>query len=158
MTKKFLLLASLVVLFVALGFFRQFTFVNINYHLVYLFHNEEVSHMSSFFDFLLPLSYYQLYSLKWVLTLLFSTAFGILTCAVIWIWFRERKLVIYTIYAFTTLLGIAALLFGGGYLLGDPHQGYALARIFMGYAQSPVVAMVLIPAFKLVASQKPLSE
>lgn len=151
-----LYLSILTILIIAMGFFRLFLFENINYHLQFLYYHTERSHMSESLNFLRSFTYNELYIIKWMLTMLFSFAYLLITCLVIHIMFRVRKYVILTIYMFAAIIFISFLFYSVGLIINWDLQftdqsktGYRLARICMGVAQSPFPLMILIPAFIL---------
>ena len=146
---KQIYLALLVLAIVALSFFRESVFVNINGHIWFLYYHNDKSYLYSFLSFLLPLTYLQLYWFKWLLTLLFVALFLFLSCLVIKLLFGDKKFVKWTIYAFLAIIMIAAVSYGVGILFNKSGDGYLLARFFMGMIQSPFLLMFLIPAFFL---------
>lgn len=146
---KWVILALLVVAFIAVGYARDFFAININYHLQHLQLQTEYSSGHSFFDFLNQYSYQQIYRSKYLLTAVFTVLNFALGAAFLYVLHNSRKmLVIYTgLYA--AVFVVAALFFAGGYLVQNPSEGYHFARILMGFIQSPVPAAVLAIGYPL---------
>ncbi len=131
------------VVFIALGYLRDFIFVNINFQLFAL-HENEPSRAHSFFSFLERFTYDQLYYSKFFLTGLF-TLLNLLTGWGVLYWlFRKRQYLLWSLYLYIAVGLIALLFYSGGYWMNDPHGGYAFARLFMGFLQSPVPFMLLV--------------
>lgn len=145
-----MLLFVLVTALVLLGALRDFIFVNINFQLDFLWRDLAASKTHSMFEFLNNFSYWEIYYAKFGLTGLFSLIYLVATLLVIRLMFTVKKYRKYTIYLFGGIFLISLLLFGGGYLFGNPHFGYDLARNFMGIIQSPIPAMILVPIFTLM--------
>jgi hypothetical protein len=123
---------SLVVAMILLGAARDFIFVNINLHLNYLWKEQDFSRAHSF------------------LTGIFALLYFVLTWTLIKVIFNNRKFQRYAVILFGSVVAMSLLLFGGGYLFGNAHFGYDLARHFMDVVQSPIAAMILIPIFLLI--------
>jgi hypothetical protein len=140
----------LVVLMILLGAFRDFVFVNINYQLIYLWKEKDFSKAHSFFDFLEGYDYWTIYYWKFALTGIFALLYFVLTWTLIKVLFNNRKFQRYAVILFGSVVAMSLLLFGGGYLFGNAHFGYDLARHFMDVVQSPIAAMILIPIFLLI--------
>lgn len=142
---RWIFIAILLILLVITGFVREFIFVNLNLQLVYLWYKNDVSYMSSKLSFLSGLVYWQVYYLKWFLTLLFSAIFLVESALILkhlfGSFFWKPLLFLYSL-----LLIISAVVFGVYTGLGRGEEGYLIARYFMGIAQSPVPLMLLVPA------------
>jgi len=148
------LLLLAVVAVVLLGVFREFVFVNINYHLKYIYYEQAESYAHSFFDFLNNYSYSAVYYSKWWLTAIFSVVYIGLTLLIIYCVYPEKRYIRWTLFTYGLLIAVSSLLFLFGWLLGDMDNLYYITRKVMGIVQSPVVAMFLIPAFRLLPVQK----
>ena len=151
-----LYLSILAILIIALGFLRLFLFENINYHLQFLYYHTEKSYMAESLNFLRSMSYDDLYSIKWTLTILFTLVYLFFTCIVIKILFQRKKYILWTIYIFTAVIILSSVFYILGLLINYDLQftdqskiGYRLARICIGVVQSPLPLMILIPAFLL---------
>ncbi|MDQ3190496.1 MAG: hypothetical protein M3Q58_02795 [Bacteroidota bacterium] len=150
MKKKVIIYSLLILgLLLGLGLFRDFLFTNINFWLYELYYQrgdfELPASLSSFNSF----SYAQLYYFKWVLTVLFSLLYLLVYLLGIWVIFRQKKFLIWTIAAFVFIYVIAGCFYIYGWAFNDLKQGYQFARTFMGFVQSPFLLMLLIPAFML---------
>ncbi|MBN4051358.1 hypothetical protein JYU16_00930 [bacterium AH-315-M05] len=147
-----LYLSILAILIIAMGFLREFLFVNINYHLQFLYYHMERSYMAESLNFLRSFTYDELYKIKWILTILFTLVYLFFTCLVIKLLFHGKKCVLRTIYIFAAIIFISFIFYTSGYLINQDAIGYRLARICMGVVQSPLPLIILIPAFKLIKS------
>jgi heme/copper-type cytochrome/quinol oxidase subunit 2 len=143
--KTILILVSLL----SFGYYRDFLFKTINGLLkAWDFDVDYVIPPS--LKFLENYQYDTLLNLKWVLTLVFSIVYLMIALFAIKTLFNNRK---YTQIAIGTYLGI--ILFSSifiliGYLFHSTSEKmYEFARYFMGLAQSPIILMILIPAFKI---------
>lgn len=146
----------IIIAIVTLGFIREHFFVNLNYQLGKLYYLE--FHNSSDYNYQLPrtlsvfgtMSYHQLYWCKWLLSGIFALAYLIITYITIRRLFPDiRGAIKITLWTHAALLIIAILFFLYGYIPGNSEKGYSLSLVFMHMLQSPVVLMLLVPAFKL---------
>lgn len=149
---KKIFLALFIILLIALSFFRESVFININAHMWYLYYQNDKSYLLPWLSFLKPLSYSQLYSLKWILTVFFSILFFSLTSIIIKLMFNEWKFIKWTLIVFCGFLSVAALSYTAGILFNNTSDGYIVSRFFIGLVQSPFLLIFLIPAFKLSSS------
>ena len=147
--KTLLAITLIVGLFIAIGFVREFYFVNINCQLAYLYYDYDHSCLDKKLHELSTWNYDELFDLKWYLTFLFTFLYLILTLVTIKTLFKYKAYLFWTIAGYSGALFLSGILHIGGDLIGFPHEGYRLARVCMGVLQSPLPAMVLIPAFKL---------
>ena len=125
--KKKLTLVLLVAGMILLGYFREYVFVGINL---------DIQQGSA--------SEYSV-AVKWMLTVVFSIVYLLITCILLWVLFQKKQLLWIGIYAYVFCFGIACLSVVIGYFFNTHQASYHFARIVMGIAQSPVVAMLLIP-------------
>ena len=144
----FLLILSLIFF----GYLRDYLFVNINFQLAKLYYKDYIYTLPENLSFLQIFSYNQLFYGKWILTIVFMLIYFLITCAFIKKIFTEKKYIKWTAYSFLTILFISFLFYSYGILFHDYDNGYTLSRVFMGMVQSPLVLMILIPAFKLSTS------
>ena len=142
--------AVLVLLMVALGFWRDWMSVNINYQISFLTKGWEnnpaapsIQRLADGYEAM------TLWRFKWLLTLATAVVYCAMTAAIGYLVFLEKKFVRLTLWAF----GIITVLSGAFYVLGSlfsaTGMGYFFARAFMDFVQSPLVLMVLIPAYLL---------
>lgn len=132
------------IVIIALGFLRDFIFVNINYIIDRLFYNLEVYYYHSFYDFLEPLDVSGLMTLKWVLTFLFTVINLGLSVVILKKFFVNPKMPLQLLYlGYVVMFLIAGLFLIFGKVSGFTDLGYTLARRFMGVLQSPVPLMIV---------------
>ncbi len=128
MKRKFFIVA-LIVLAIVLGFFRDYIFVSIN-QLIET--GQDVS------------GHYAI--LKWVLTGLFSLLYMGITCTLLFFLFQSKKYAWVGISAYTLLIVVAGLVGGVGVVVISFEKIYPFVRSILGFVQSPVVMMILVPA------------
>ncbi|MGZ4056425.1 MAG: hypothetical protein ACXVPU_15025 [Bacteroidia bacterium] len=131
------------------GYYRDFVFKTINGLLkAWDFDVDYV--MPSSLRFLENYEYDTLVNIKWLLTFLFSFIYLIIALITIKIIFNNKKYLKITI---GTYIGITALsgifILTGHFFHHSAEKMYEFARYFMGMAQSPIILMILIPAFKI---------
>ena len=132
------------IVIIALGFLRDFIFVNINYIIDRLFYNLEVYYYHSFYDFLEPLDISGLMTLKWTLTLVFTIINLVLSVVILKQFFAKPHMPIKLLYlGYVTMFLVAGLFFLFGKVTGLTDIGYTLARRFIGVLQSPVPLMIV---------------
>lgn len=148
--KTKLQLVFLLLLFVACGFFRDFVFLNVDEQSRIAYYHDTDSHLAHSMKFLERFSYETLYYMKWALTLFFSLLFMGLSLLVIRLFHTRADYLRWTLLAYSSLFVLAALFFGGGYLIHQWEKGYVFARFLMGLAQGPVPLMVLLTGFRLL--------
>lgn len=143
------LLVLLVGAMVALGFVRDFIFVNLNYQLSFVYYEKERSFTHSFFDFLNNYSYSQLYYSKWWLTGIFALLNILLCLVLVYLLFKSKRKVKVAGLILSGLVVLAFIGYAAGYLTGSTDTAYRFARTIMGALQSPLPALFLIPGFLL---------
>ena len=146
---RVLILAAIVLLL--LGYFRDYIFININFlsGVKYYPGIETDYKLPSQLGFLNAFTYEQLYYGKFLVTLLFSAAFLLVSIIVIKKIFADSKYIKWTVYTYISLIVLSGVFYSYGMLFNDFNNGYKLSRVFMGFLQSPFVLMVLVPAFKI---------
>ena len=120
-------LAVLVVLTIALGFLRDYEFVYLNQTI--RAGNDAGGG---------PLI------LKWILTLLFSAIYFLITYGFLRLIFSSEKHLLLSALSYGLLLFVALAAAAAGYFLSSFGNFYPFIRNVAGLAQSPVVAMILI--------------
>jgi len=106
----------------------------------------------SFFE---QLEYTTVMNLKWFFTLFFTFLFYVISHLAINYQFSNKNYNRITFYLFAGLTVLSALFIGIGILSSAlSERMYEFARFLMGLAQSPLVLMVLIPAFLLAEKDK----
>jgi hypothetical protein len=132
------------IIIIALGFLRDFIFVNINYIIDRLYYNLEVYYYHSFYDFLEPLDVSGLMTLKWILTLLFTLINLGLSVVILKLLFTKSQMPLKLLYlGYLVLFLVASMFVLIGKFGGLTDLGYTLARRFMGVLQSPVPLMIV---------------
>jgi hypothetical protein len=152
--KKYGYLVVIVIVLLLLGYYRDFVFRTINSMLQA--HDYETTFDPPFsMGFLKDCSYDGLLTLKWLLTIVFSLVYLATTLITLRILFNNKKSGSVTIGLYVALMLVSGLFMLCGFLFeATSLRMYEFARYLMGMAQSPVILMILIPAFKL-SGQEP---
>lgn len=147
--KKYIFLLLIVCILLLLGYYRDFVFRTIN-TLLQAKDYDAVFTSPPTLQFLDHYTYPGLIRMKWALTLLFTLVYWGISLFAIKIVFDEKKYNRIAIGVYAVILLIAGLLMLAGYVF-DALSGsmYEPARYLMDLLQSPVILMILIPAFKL---------
>lgn len=151
MSKKIKLIL-LIVLIILLGFLRDYLFFNINWIYLTLTENRPNQALDEFY-FLLEWTPRNINILKWFLTFLFTGLFLLLSVWIIQQFFKNKQFNRITIYAFVGLIGICALLYLIGFVIGLSDNLYGVIRTLMGFAQSFMPLMILYVVFKFLPEQ-----
>lgn len=152
-SRKYLYLGLIIVAILFLGFFREMIFKNIN-ALLQAWDAEMEYPMPAFLKFTESLDYGTVVNLKWLLTLLFSLAYLIISLITVKILFHTSKFTRITIAAYAGIIVLSALFMLAGFLFkSDSEKMYEFARYLMGMAQSPIILMILIPLFKVAEKE-----
>jgi hypothetical protein len=147
--KKIVSLLALAFSLVLTGFFRDTVFKSIN-ALLKAWDYDMDYYLPSFLEFTENYEYGTLQNLKWFLTILFSLIYLAIALLTIRLLFSNRSYLRITIGVYIGITIVSGLFMIIGYLFpATAGKMYEFARYFMGMAQSPVILMVLIPAFKL---------
>jgi hypothetical protein len=140
-----------------LGYFRDFVFVNINSLIQAKTYKQEFM-MPFTLSFLNKFDYSTLIILKWLNTFLFCFLYFIITLISLQLSFAKSEnenFTIITLTSYGAILLISALLILIGFIFSSTSEKmYEFARYLMGMAQSPIILMILIPAFKLLQTKK----
>lgn len=145
---KYILFISI---FAALGFSREFLFVNLNNRLYSLFyhHNDYILPKSlSFFN---QFDYNTLYFIKYPLTVLYFLAYFFTSYFTIKQLSGHKKITQSVIYIYLILLALASISMLYNYFVNQKFDGdeYTFSRWLMGIAQSPLVAFFILASSKL---------
>ncbi len=140
-------------LLIALSFFREFVFLNINEQSRVTYYHTTDSHVSPLMSFLENFSYPVLYYSKWFLTLFFPLLFMYISCMIVKEVFKNKNYIRWTIFSYAGVVGLSILLFALGWLFNFSEKGYTFARAIIGITESPVILMLLIPVFKIQDSK-----
>ena|ERR1700740_1998724 len=133
-----------ILLLMALGFFRENLFVNINDVLYSKLYNEP-NPIIWYLSFLNNVSYNTVYVAKWFITPFFAFLFWFVQKELLLVFFNEKKIITWLSVLYLSLFLLAGIFFVAGWALGDIYKGYTFSRLFMGLLQSPVACMILIP-------------
>jgi ABC-type uncharacterized transport system YnjBCD permease subunit len=140
------------------GFIRDYVFLNLNAQIDYLEgYPFNYTHPAMMWLDSGGYTVQQIINIKWVATVLFAGLFMLLTLLGIHFYWRNADSRKYVYWLYLGLLVFSAL----SYLLGTEilgsYYGYRFARIFMGFAQSPVPFMILFSALylKKASNKKP---
>ena len=133
-----------ILLLMALGFFRENLFVNINDVLYSKLYNEP-NPIIWYLSFLNNVSYNTVYIAKWFITPFFAFLFWFVQKELLFVFFNEKKIITWLSVLYLSLFLLAGIFFVAGWALGDIYKGYTFSRLFMGLLQSPVACMILIP-------------
>lgn len=132
-------------LFIVLGMFRDFVFVNWNYQLDYVQNNRPFSYAHTYFSFLDSWTGKQVYIGKWVLTGIFTLFCFLIAYVLLPNTYRTWLIKIYAL----------SILVAGALFLSNQigfSKGYVLSREIMGFLQSPLPFIILY--FSKYLSQK----
>ncbi len=149
---RYSLLIVLVGFYIAIGYLRDFIFVNINFALKKL-RSDEAFGGHSFMEFLKGYDPGTLYASKFFFTGLFTVLNFLPGALVLYLLFQEKRFLRWYGLLYLSVILLALFFYGGGYLFGDPAQGYSLARLFMGFLQSPLPTMLFIPLLMLYRNE-----
>lgn len=152
MTTKFKLsiLTSGIIL---LGFLRFYVFYNTNWILKTLTEGRRNAARHEFY-FLLEWQPSSIVTLKWLLTVLFSSLFIGLTSLIIHMAFKSKENNRIVLIAYGILILVAAILFGLGKVFGFSQDIYGVVRTIMGIVQSFLPLMIFYILFKFLAPVK----
>lgn len=145
---KYLLFISL---FAALGFSREFLFVNINNQLYKLYYGHSALPVPQSLSCITSISYSKLYYLKFGLTILFYIAYMATTLLALRLVCNDKKITRLAVYIYVLLLILAGLSMLYNYLAHNRLDGdeYTFSRWLLGIAQSPLIAFFMIAASAL---------
>lgn len=145
-TIKIVLVSCFIII---MGYSRDFVFKNMNALIQSHELNLSFSMPSplSFFD---GFEYSSLIKIKWVLTVVFTVIYLLISLIAIKVFFRNKKFIRITVGVYIALTLVSAIFMTTGYFFhGISNNMYSISRYLMGMAQSPLVLMILIPAFKI---------
>lgn len=153
-TKKYFFYTSLIFLFIVLGFMRDFIFINLNYQMGKLYYKDYNFILPEPLYFLNNFTYQGLIYLKWILTGIFFILYFLVTVLSIKRIFNNKKYIKLSIGFYFILTVVAALVYLIGAVFFNSERAYNLSLFFTHMIQSPLVLMILIPAFKLTGNAK----
>ena len=146
---KYMILSVIIILILFLGYYRDFIFKGIN--AILQAKDLQASYTPAVsLQFLQHYSYPSLLKIKWGLTLLFSLTYLGIALYSVHLIFRNPKFNRITIATYLVVGLISGLFMATGVVFqGVSDKMYEFSRYLMGMAQSPIILMILIPAFKL---------
>ena len=145
---KFLLFIAIII-FVAVGFFRDAVFMNLNSQLYKLYFKNYEYTLPDWLSFFDSWPYMRLYYFKYVLTAIFVFLYFILSLIAVRIFTGNNKNLKWVLYAYLIVLTLSILTYLGGYLFNNFPKGFLFTRNLLGLLQSPFITMIIIPALKL---------
>jgi len=152
--RKFSILSLIVLLLLVLGYYRDFIFKEINAIIQSKELNASYTAAPSI-QFMQDYATSFLIKLKWTLTLLFSLVYLGIALFTIHLIFRNPKFNRITIITYLVVGFISGIFMLIGYVFtGLSDKMYEFSRYLMGMAQSPIILMILIPAFKLSLQER----
>ncbi|NOQ73572.1 MAG: hypothetical protein GQ574_16320 [Crocinitomix sp.] len=138
---------------VLLGFLRGYLFDNINW--VYLtLTNGRMNSARDEFMFLVEWTPAEINTLKWILTIIFTILFFLLTLWTVKVYFNKKSFNQIVIFLFVALFCIAGFLFVVGKISGYSDMLYGPIRTIMGMVQSFIPLMILFVLFKFLPQIK----
>lgn len=152
---KLILKKAIPVIFVLLvvGYFREIIFVHINLQRTQVYYNETDADYGYEFplwlQFLKSMTYNQLNNMKWLMTLAYFIFYFLISLYLVNSIFKNKIYNKITVAVHMLFLIAAAFSYVIGHFSGKGLEGYTLSRALMGILQSPVLIMLLIPAFIL---------
>lgn len=152
--KKYGSLLLMILVILLLGYYRDFLFRTLN-SILQARDYESAYNVPPSLKFLDGYSYSMLVRLKWILTIAFSLLYLSLSLITLRLLFNNRKYGLITIGVYIIVMAVSGIFMFLGVLFQDiSPRMYEIARYLMGMAQSPIILMILIPAFKL-SGQEP---
>ena len=141
----------LTVCLIAISFFRNFAFTNLNALMNHKLFNSPVNYADESLSFLFSLTYKEVYVVKWILLAIFSLLFYLVTWMILHFSFstlrqKVRKFV-FLFYLFIGLLiGVVLLFF---FIPSVSKQSYMVSRRLLEILHSPIPTMLFFLIFKI---------
>jgi hypothetical protein len=151
MKNKYLLFILFGVLFILLGLYREYLFVNIN-NLMYLkYYGHSTLPVPDELSFLNSLSYKTIYYIKYPFTILSFLSFYGLSYWCLKSLTKDKNLLKWLMYSYLVLLLLSLSSMVMGYVIKMRLQDdeYTFSRWLMGIAQSPLVLLFILASSKL---------
>jgi hypothetical protein len=145
--KKILLVSIHVLIYVIIGFFREFLFLNVNEQLRVMTSRYKESYVDPSMQWISGLSYSTLYISKWLFTFVFTALFAFIASRTIKIAFEDKGLIKLTWIAYAVVFCLGMLFYLIGSLIGNPEATYDLARFLAGLTETPVLLVILSASF-----------
>jgi hypothetical protein len=138
-----------VIVLILLGFFRDAFLSQYNNYLYQLYYHDPDYVIKSSYSFLKNFSYYQLYYAKVFIIAFFCILYYLISIVTIKKLFKDKKYQVICSYFYLCILGISLIFYLYGLISGGNEKMFELSRTFLAMLQSPLVLMILIPAFKI---------
>lgn len=136
------------------GYLRDSIFKSMN-ALLRAWDLDQDYYLPKFLSFLQEYEYDTIVNLKWLLTVLFSILYLFFSILAVKLLFNDRKYFKITLLIYLGILIVSGLFITTGFIFESTSEKmYEFARYLMGVAQSPIILMLLIPAFKLAEKEK----
>lgn len=138
-------------LFWALGYFREFFFVNLNNIMFQKYYNHTDLPIPSVMLIFNSFSYKTLYFSKYIYTIVWIAVFFFANYIAIKNLSTQKILLKFLIYSYLILLSLAAITMLYGYFINQRLQDdeYTISRWLLGIIQSPTICLILIASEKL---------
>lgn len=140
---------GIILLLVLLSYFRDTFFRVINAQVEVAEGTREAFGIPGYMGFIETMEAGSLIYLKWFMTLAFTLLFMGLSLLTTWYFFVTRKFIVYTLFIYLFIFIISALSMVYGWLSGGSENAFSFSRTLMHGLQSPVLIMILFPAFYL---------
>lgn len=146
----FIFYPAIIVYLVALGFLRDYFFVNINYQMAKLYYHDEFDyHLPQAMMWLENFSYTRLYYGKFLLTFIFTLLYLAPALLIVRRLFPGKQYLQWTLLSHSAVFAFSLLVFLFGKITGLYEQCYSIARFFSGILESPLMLMLLVVAFSI---------
>lgn len=148
---KYSLFVLFCLLFGALGLYREYFFGNYNNVMYFMYNGDTTVPVRPDFQGFLSLSYKTVYYLKYVFTIVFFSAFFILSYLSIKVFIGDKKLLKWFTYSYLLLLLLSSVLMLWTYFFRTNFESseYSVSRWLMSIAESPLPALFFIATAKL---------
>jgi hypothetical protein len=147
------LVILLALVFISLGAMREVLFVNINEQILFNDGGVDRYRVVPHLWILKEYSTEELLRWKWIMTILFTLAYLLLSAITLKqaLRFKGARRLLFSLYLIGFFVsGLSYLL---GRWFGYPDLGYTISRVIMGGLQSPFPLMLIIPALLLKSSE-----
>jgi hypothetical protein len=131
--------------FFLLGYFRNFIFLNINERASLLYYHSAYPPLPYFMGMFEAFDYNKLVTLKWVLTLLFTVLYVLLSAITLYTIFNDRSaaFIALSLYSLLFLVSFAFVIAGRIFTQFYIHA-FNISRNLTHFEQSPVITLMLL--------------
>lgn len=144
----------IIILIIAISFFRDHVFKSINEQLRLYYYNLENYRYSFLEPIISKFDSDGLTNLKFILTLFFCVIFTFLTTWLIWKLFRNKAYVKTVLITYSSIFLLAFLIYLAGRIANYSEAGYELSRNISEFLQSPLLVLILVAVFKFDSRTK----